>query len=122
MELNGQTLGHEQAQGMFAPLLDSELSAREEQTLVHHLDGCKACERGFTKYARAVERVRGVSRERAPADFAQLVLRRVRRRRRKGPFALHGGRLIEQYAISAEAALPIILAAVVAVVLLLSAP
>lgn len=114
-------LAHNEAQKMFARLVDSDLPAREEAALRSHLDDCAECRRGFEKYERAVALVRSVGRERAPADFANQVMRRVRRRRR-GAFGLQGARFFEEVSIPVEAAIPVILAAIVAAILVFASP
>lgn len=116
MEAAVTPLGHSEAQALFAPLVDRELEPGEEAALRSHLDACAECRQGWERYERAVALVRGVARERAPKDFAVGVVRRVRRRRR-GAFGLQGARFFEQVSIPAEAAIPVIIAAIVAAIL-----
>lgn len=111
---------HREAEALFAPMVDRELAPQQEAALRSHLESCHDCQRGFEKYARAVELVRGVARERAPGDFAQQVLKRVRKRRR-GLFGSQGARWFEHISVPVEAALPVILAAIVAALVIVLA-
>jgi anti-sigma factor RsiW len=107
---------------MFAPLLDAELPAWDEAALRTHLSDCARCQQGLARYQRAVELLREAPRARAPAGFATRVLRRVRRRRRALREGPQGARFFEQVSIPAEAAIPIVLAALIAAILVLAAP
>lgn len=109
---------------MFSLLLDERLDEREQEALLEHLDGCERCGTRFDRYAEAVQLVRTMERQRAPADFTQAVLKRVRKRRRRLLFGPQGGRFFEHVSIPAEVAVPIILigALALAVLLYASAP
>ena len=122
MEAQGQNLGHSEAQGMFSMLVDEELPRQDEEKLLDHLGDCDDCKVSLEKYARAVTLVRKVGREKAPFDFSQQVLKRVRRRRRNAMFGMQGGRIFEHLNIPAEATVAVILAAVVAAAIIFSLP
>jgi anti-sigma factor RsiW len=113
VEAGATSLGHQEAQALFAPAVDHELPPEKEVALKSHLEGCQECQQGFEKYTRAVQMVRSVHRERAPADFTAQVLKRVRKRRRS-IFGWQGGRFFEHISIPVEAAIAVILAAAIA--------
>ncbi len=114
------TLGHQEAQALFAPMVDHELPPQQEAALKSHLATCEDCQQGFAKYSRAVALVRSVGREQAPADFTQQVLKRVRKRRR-GLFGSQGERFFEQVSVPIEAAILVIIAAMIGLLVFLFA-
>jgi len=114
------TVGHPEIQALFAPMVDRELPPQEEEAFKCHLETCHDCQQGFEKYSRAVALVRSVGRERAPADFTQQVLKRVRKRRR-GLFGSQGGHWFEHISLPVEAAIIVILASTIALLFLLFA-
>ena len=107
-------MAHQEAQALFAPMVDHELAPQQEALLKNHLERCPECQQGFEKYSRAVTLVRSVGRERAPADFTQLVLKRVRKRRR-----WQGALVFEQLGIPSQAAIAVLIAAAMAALVLL---
>jgi anti-sigma factor RsiW len=117
VEASATGLAHSEAQALFAPMVDHELPRPQEEALKSHLQSCRECQQGFERYARAVSLVRSVGPERAPADFAVQVLKRVRRRRR-GLAGWQGARFFEQVSVPVEAAIAVILAAALALAIL----
>ena len=113
MNLAAPSPDHDRAQALFGQLVDEELAPAEEQALRSHLDACADCQHELERYARTVTLVRSLERERAPAELAAQVLKRVRRRRR-GLFGLQGGRFFEQVSVPAEVAVPVVLIAIAA--------
>ncbi|HEY3447729.1 MAG TPA: zf-HC2 domain-containing protein [Myxococcales bacterium] len=107
-------MAHQEAQALFAPMVDHELAPAQEAELKSHLEHCPECQHGFEKYSRAVTLVRSVSRERAPADFAQQVLKRVRKRRR-----WQGTQIFESVGMPAQAGIAVLIAAAIAAVVVL---
>lgn len=108
-------MAHQEAQALFAPMVDHELAPDQEAQLKTHLEHCPECQQGFEKYSRAVTLVRSVGRERAPADFAQQVLKRVRKRRRwQGSM-----QVFESIGIPSQAGIAVLIAAAIAAVVVL---
>ncbi len=104
-------LSHKEAKGLFAALVDAELQGDLLEQMRAHLDSCQECREGWTKYSRAVEKVRSSSRVRAPGSFAAAVKVRVLRRRRglRGLAHVHA-----VHRMPVEILIPIMLAAAVA--------
>lgn len=111
-------LDHREAKALFLALADQELPPPQEQAVRSHLDGCEECRQGWDRYARGVERVRAVERERAPPALASLVAARVRRQRRFGLRGLHLAHA--QHRFPVEILIPLLLAAAVGAFLLMS--
>ena len=82
MDSAATEMAHKEAQALFASMVDRELAPAQEALFKGHLEQCAECRQGFARYTRAVELVRSVARERAPAELSQLVLKRVHKRRR----------------------------------------
>lgn len=112
-------LEHEKAQALFGLFVDHELAPGEQQALLGHLDSCAECKQELERYARTVEAVRSLERERAPRDLAAQVLRRVRRRRR-GLLGLSGAHFFEQVSVPVEVAVPVVVVAIAAAIVLLT--
>jgi len=72
------------AEKLFSALFDGELSAEEEDAVRAHLAECEADRRRYRAFEQAIELVRALPREEAPASFTADVMRRVRAR---GPAA-----------------------------------
>ena len=113
------SLSHEEARRLFGARVDEDLPSRDEERLRVHLDGCRDCRAGWEQYERAVAVVRGVTREKAPPSLATSILRRIRRRRIEGLRGMHRAHL--EHRVPVEAALPVLLGIVLAVVLMLLA-
>ncbi|WP_375758072.1 anti-sigma factor family protein [Corallococcus exercitus] len=111
-------LDHREARALFLALADEELPAAQEQAVRGHLDGCEECRQGWDRYARTVERVRSVEREKAPPALATLVAGRIRRQRRFGLRGLHLAHA--QHRFPVEVLVPLLLAAAVGAFLLMS--
>ncbi|RKH01437.1 anti-sigma factor family protein [Corallococcus carmarthensis] len=111
-------LDHREARALFLALADEELPAPQEQAVRSHLDGCEECRQGWDRYARTVERVRSVDRERAPPALATLVAGRIRRQRRFGLRGLHLAHANHRFPV--EILIPLLLAAAVGAFLLMS--
>ncbi len=119
MDVEAQ-MNHGQARALFFALADEELPEPQAQAVRSHLDGCEECRQGWDRYARTVERVRQVEREKAPPAMAPLVLNRVKRERRFGLRKLHLMHM--NYRVPVEILIPLLLAAAVAAFLVMSAP
>lgn len=104
-------LEHHQAQALFLDLVDEALPAEQEQAVRLHLQGCGECQAGWERYARTVQRVRQVERERAPPGLATQVMGRVRRQRRLGLKGLHLAHA--HHRLPVEVLIPLLLAAAV---------
>lgn len=113
-------LSHKEARGLFGALVDEELPAREQLRLRSHLEVCGDCRTGWERYHRAVGAVRSVEREKAPPQLAGNILRRVRRQKYMGNRTLHLSHLHQR--VPVEAAIPVLLGVLVAVMLVLLAP
>ncbi|TSC22760.1 anti-sigma factor [Corallococcus sp. Z5C101001] len=111
-------LDHLQTKALFLALVDEALPAPQEQAVRSHLDGCEECRQGWDQYARTVERVRTVEREKAPPALASLIAGRVRRQRRFGLRGLHLAHAHHRFPV--EVLIPLLLAAAVAAFLLMS--
>jgi predicted anti-sigma-YlaC factor YlaD len=111
-------LDHRETQALFLALADEQLPAPQEQAVRHHLDGCEQCRQGWEGYARTVQRVRSVEREKAPPALASLVAARVRRQRKSGLKGLHLAHA--QHRFPVEVLIPLLLAAAVGAFLLMS--
>ncbi len=117
--MNTQQLVHAEITELFTPWIDAELAPAQEKALESHLAGCDACRASWDEFAGAVAAVRGVERYRLPAGFSRRVIARTRIERRK---RLARVREMVLPLVPAEVALPLLLiAAVAAVVLLLLA-
>lgn len=113
-------LSHREAKSLFLDALDDELESQEQQRLRAHLDDCADCRQGYQRYARTVDTLRKVRREKAPPTLATMILRRVRRRRLFGQKGLHLAHA--HYRVPAEAIIPVLLGVLVAAFLVLIAP
>ena len=111
-------LTHHEARARFLDLADAALSPPEAEAVHSHLRACRDCAAGWQAYAATVQAVRTLPREAAPPSLASDVLARVQRRRQgQRGLALAHARL----RVPAEMALPLLLAAAVAALLLLLA-
>ena len=113
-------LSHREAKSLFGAWVDEELPSPQAQRLRSHLDSCGECRDGWEKYARAVDVVRHVQREKAPPALASTILRRVRRQRFSNFRHVHLAHL--QHRVPVEAAIPVLLGILVAAMLVLLAP
>ncbi|MCY1031535.1 zf-HC2 domain-containing protein [Corallococcus sp. BB11-1] len=111
-------LDHREARALFLALADEELPAPQAQAVQSHLDDCLECRQGWDRYARTVQRVRTVAREKAPPALASLVAGRVRRQRRFGLRGLHLAHANHRFPV--EVLIPLLLAAAVGAFLLMS--
>jgi anti-sigma factor RsiW len=122
LDLASTALDHARAQAMFAPLVDAELPSADLRLLRTHLSDCAQCQVGLERYERAVQLMRQAPPAKVPGSFASVVLRRVRKRRRSAMASAQGARFFEHVSIPAEAAIPIVIAAVAAAILLFALP
>ncbi|WP_224249514.1 anti-sigma factor family protein [Hyalangium gracile] len=113
-------LNHLEARALFFALADEELPEPQAKAVRTHLDGCDECRAGWDRYARTVQRVRKVEREKAPPVMASLVMTRVKRERRFGLRKLHLAHTYHRFPV--EILIPLLLAAAVAAFLVMSAP
>jgi len=109
-------LSHGEARSLFPALVDRELGEPDEVRLRAHLEICDDCRTGWTRYERAVEKVRSLERVRAPKTFASQVL--LRSRRRRGLRAI--ARAEADYRLPTEIIIPVLIAALVALVIFLA--
>lgn len=112
-------MSHREAKDLFFALADEELPAPKAQAVRSHLDGCDECRAGWDRYARTVQRVRTVEREKAPPAMASMVMNRLKRERRFGLRKLHLAHMHHRFPV--EVLIPILLAAAVAAFLIMSA-
>ncbi len=113
-------LNHREAKALFFALADEELPEPQAQAVRSHLDGCDECRAGWDRYAKTVQRVRQVEREKAPPVMASLVMNRVKRERRFGGLRkLHLAHTYHRFPV--EILIPLLLAAAVAAFLVMSA-
>ena len=113
-------LSHREARALFLALADDELPAPKAQAVRTHLDGCDDCRKGWEGYARTVQRLKDVEREKAPPALATQVMNRVRHQRRFGLRALHTAHA--HYRVPVEILIPLLLGAAVAAFLFMAAP
>ncbi|RKH18640.1 zf-HC2 domain-containing protein [Corallococcus sp. CA047B] len=111
-------LDHREARALFLAFADEELPAPQAQAVQSHLDDCVECRQGWDRYARTVQRVRTMEREKAPPALASLVAGRVRRQRRFGLRGLHLAHANHRFPV--EVLIPLLLAAAVGAFLLMS--
>jgi predicted anti-sigma-YlaC factor YlaD len=112
-------LNHREARDLFLALADEELPEPQAKAVRSHLDGCEECRAGWDRYARTVQLVRKVEREKAPPMMASLVLNRVKRERRFGLRKLHWAYTHHRFPV--EVLIPLLLAAAVAAFLVMAA-
>jgi anti-sigma factor RsiW len=104
-------ISHREAKDLYAALVDAELQGDLLEQMRAHLDSCRECRDGWTRYSRAVEKVRSTPRSRAPGSFAAAVKGRVLRRRR----GLRGLAHVQAvHRVPVEILVPILLAAAIA--------
>ena len=107
---------HHEARARFLDLADAALPPPEAEAVHSHLRVCRDCAAGWQAYSATVQAVRALPREPAPPTLATDLLRRVNRRRQgQRALALTHARL----RVPAEMALPLLLAAALAALLLL---
>jgi predicted anti-sigma-YlaC factor YlaD len=112
-------LNHREARDLFLALADEDLPEPQAKAVRSHLDGCDECRAGWDRYARTVQRVKKVEKEKAPPAMASLVMNRVKRERRFGLRKLHLAHTHHRFPV--EVLIPLLLAAAVAAFLVLSA-
>lgn len=112
-------LNHREARDLFLALADEELPEPQAKAVRSHLDGCEECRAGWDRYAKTVQLVRKVEREKAPPMMASLVLNRVKRERRFGLRKLHWAHTHHRFPV--EVLIPLLLAAAVATFLVMAA-
>lgn len=113
-------LSHGEAKALFFALADEELPPPQAQAVRSHLDGCDECRAGWDRYAKTVQRVRKMEREKAPPAMASMVLNRLKRERRFGLRKLHWAHTHHRFPV--EILIPLLLAAAVAAFLVMAAP
>ncbi|WP_246357424.1 anti-sigma factor family protein [Pyxidicoccus fallax] len=113
-------MNHREARALFLALADDELPAPKAQAVRSHLDDCADCRAGWEGYARTVQRLKGVEREKAPPALATQVMNRVRHQRRFGLRALHTTHM--HYRVPVEIIIPLLLGVAVAAFLFMAAP
>lgn len=108
-------LQHNEVQDLFSAYVDQELPPPELERFVAHLESCDGCMEGLERFEETVEQVRGVARIQAPSAFTRQVLRRVKHRKRRAAAVLPF--LDGSLHLPAEAVIPIIVAAAVALLI-----
>lgn len=117
--MRARPIDHDEANELFSPYADRELSPEEERELLLHLRVCAGCREEYAQFARALAMVRGAERVRPPPGFARRVAGRLRLRRRR---EAHRAVTTLALTVSIEAAIPLLLAVGVAALLVLLAP
>lgn len=115
-------LSHREAQSLFGALADEELAPPAQRELETHLEDCTDCRAGWQAYSATVLRVRRVERERAPPALSSLIMRRVRKQRSARLRAAAHHHLLTTYRVPIEAAIPMLIGALVAAFLVFAAP
>jgi predicted anti-sigma-YlaC factor YlaD len=113
-------LSHKEAKGLFLAALDEDLAERDELRLREHLGECGDCRTGWERYAKTVNRLQKVEREKAPKALSTIIMRRVRRRRIFGHRGMNLAHM--NYRVPVEAIIPVLLGVLVAAFLVLAAP
>lgn len=108
---------HSEVTGLFSAYVDHELPVGELERFVTHVEACEGCAGELEVFEQTVASVRGLPRERAPSAFSRQVMRRVRHRHRRQ--AAVAPYLQGSFQLPVEAAIPIVLAAALALLLLL---
>lgn len=108
-------LAHTEVQGLFSAYVDQELPPPELERFVAHVEACDGCMEGLERFERTVEQVRQVPRAQAPNAFTRQVLRRVKHRKRRAASVLPF--LDGSLHLPAEAIIPIVIAAAVALLI-----
>jgi hypothetical protein len=103
---------------LFLGAVDEALSKDEEALFATELEADAALKARFDAYRGAVRSLRQSPKERAPDGLASLILRRSRRRR----FHLKRGDEEVAFRVPAEVLIPLLLAALVALLMLLASP
>ena len=102
---------------LFLGAVDEALSKDEEALFATELEADAALKARFDAYRGAVRSLRQSPKERAPDGLASLILRRSRRR-----FHLKRGDEEVAFRVPAEVLIPLLLAALVALLMLLASP
>ena len=108
-------LGHSEVQGLYSAYVEHELPVGELEKLVAHLESCDGCTVALERFEASFDAVRQLPRERAPANLSRQVLRRVRHRNRRRAAVLPY--LTGQFHLPAEAIIPIVVAAAIALLI-----
>lgn len=106
---------HQEVIELFSPYVDAALPAAEEARLEAHLAACEPCRLEYGAFAEAVSLVRELPRHKLPAAFSRRVLARTRAERRRRLREVRAAML----PVPAEIALPVVLLAAVAAVVVL---
>ncbi len=109
-------LSKAEVERLFTGAIDEALPASERARLDEALAQDQALSGQFSSYQRVVQLLREQPREKAPDALASMILRRTRRRR----FSLQTQRLTEAHRFPAEIIIPLVLAAVVAVLIMMA--
>jgi anti-sigma factor RsiW len=117
--MTARRIDHAEAAERFSPYVDRELEPAQEREFLLHLETCPACRQEYEAFARALALLRGAERVRPRPGFERRVAKKLRTRRRRAP-----GPSPTKVAllVSAEAAVPLLIALGVAVLLVLLAP
>lgn len=107
---------HQEMIERFSPYVDAELPPADEAALEEHLGSCAPCRTEYTAFAEAISLVRELPRNRLPSAFTRRVVARTRMERRR---RLARVREMVLPMVPAEVALPVVLLAVIAAVMVL---
>ncbi len=111
-------LSKAEVERLFVGAIDGALPAADARRLETELASDEALGSEFARYQRAVSLLRGDKKTKAPDALASSILRRTRRRR----FAVRTQQAQEAFfSFPAEVIIPLLLAAVVAVMILSAA-
>ncbi len=114
-------LSHNQARELFFAFADDEIAEGEELKLRDHLTDCVDCRGKWDRYARTVQVVKTIEREKAPAALSSVIMRRARRKGR--PSSPKGLQLAyAHYRFPVETIIPVLIGALVAAFLVMLAP
>lgn len=108
-------LQHIEVQGLYSAYVDQELPTPELERFVAHVESCDGCMEGLERFEQTVEQVRKLPRAQAPSAFSRQVMRRVKHRRRRAAAVLPF--LDGSFHLPAEAIIPIVIAAAVALLI-----
>lgn len=110
-------LSKAEVERLFVEAVDDALPPADAARLESELAADEALKGDYERYQRAVKLLRNEPKEKAPEALASAILRRTRRRR----FSLRTAQLHEAHRFPAEVIVPLLLAAVVAVMILMAA-
>lgn len=103
---------------LFLGAVDDALPGEDQATFEAQLEADAQLRARYDAYRRTVSLLRGAEKEKAPDGLASVILRRTRRRR----FSLRDHDLTTTWRVPAEVVIPLLLAALVALLMVLGSP